>query len=342
MRDLALLITGFVLLLLPHETSFAQDESPVNNTIPTLESALDVLIELDLRDAFFNGARPEAVGVLGSQAPLGNNLESGLLQLTDPDGDRVWTASVRFKAGQDAHIGFRFAFLIEDRWIKEAMPGDSRHAALLDDSDETQRIAMVYSPLEGVQPGANSKGLVDDYGAIVEQLGASGPASPYVYYQATGLLKAGDLPAAAVAYNTFKQHQPEEVESDEYPFLYTQVLETQANINAALAFARNEERAETSEARKARLAILIAQIHRRNGDFAAARDEYQRILNTYPNQEETVNGAGFYHAVSYFDEGDSFNGTILLEEWVFADENVPRKILATYRPLAMNAGSGSA
>ena len=124
-----------------------------------------------------------------------------------------------------------------------------------------------------------------------------------------------------MAYNTFKQHQPEEIESDEYPFLYARVLEIETDPNAALAFLRNAERDETDRGRKARFALLQGQIEGRRQNYAAARAEYQRVLNEYASRAEAINKASFHQAQSYFDEGDRERGRALLEDWVFADED---------------------
>ena len=99
------------------------------------------------------------------------------------------------------------------------------------------------------------------------------------------------------------------------------MLETETNPSAALAFLRNEERDETDLERKARFALMIAQIEQRSENYEAARSEYERILNEYANQTDAVNEASYNLPLTYLEEGNAQQGRAKLEDWVFADED---------------------
>ena len=318
MRDFNRLMTGIVLLLLSAWTTNAQPSD-----IPPLDRDIDVFVELDLNQAFFNGVRPDSVGILGSQAPLGLDIASDLIYLEDPEEDRVWSTAFKMTQGKDADLAFRFAFQVEGKWMKEGLPGNADHLILIDDSESTQRVQMAYVPGKGVAPGLNEKGFVDEYSTVLDLLGEKGNTSPYTYYEAVTKISQGEVPAAEIAYAKYLENQPDAITSDEYPFLFARHLERDGDVEGALEYIQNQEKTALGLERKAQFALRSAEILARTGDLVTARAEFDRVAESYKNQNDAVNEALYRRALTRFQEDSTARGVKELETWLIGADPTP-------------------
>ena len=306
-------------------------------------SMTTVTLTLDLRQAFFNGAPPDSVALWASFFYQNMASSNKRVQMHDETGDGVWMLAFDVNTRSDRDFYFRFAYLVEDQWIDEALPGNEHHVALLDESPTLPEIAMVFSPLEGITVVSTTEALVDDLDEILAELdtfdglvdetsginnlqggfepgGGHPRKGMYHYFKALKTLRTGnDVLAAEAAYALYRLQGGMALEAgDDYYFAKAQALEDHGSFEEAEEVLEDAERESVNPARGVRFALQRARLLHRTGRIEEARAFYKRIKSTYRNQKEEVTAASYFEATSYLEanEETTFDS---LHTWLFAD-----------------------
>ena len=216
---------------------------------PMLIEPISLHMEVDLTEAVFNGEPPAGVGLSGG--PLGMAVPALELFLDETDG--LWKGKIPFESLMPADHLLQFFFLVDGRWIRE--PLGFRHAILLRGTDPVLR--MRFDSLKGHLVAYSSELMADDFEAIIDAVDANKKKSLYALYAALDRLDSGDLPEANGFFNSFLQHNNDELLLDVYPRRYGYRLFTEGSDAEAIAHLKGEEAKNISIERKAKFAFDI-------------------------------------------------------------------------------------
>ena len=265
---------------------------------PGLSSPVRVTFAVDLSDVFFNGDPPESVALYGNRSPLGWTMPEDRLaigegvRLTPDAADSLWTATVEFPAGTQPDVQFKLAIQMHGRWEWEYLPGHINHALVLDPSQSSARVRVMPNPETGrLVVSGPPRLLVDDYGAIVERVGARGAQSHYAYAHAIELARAGKLADARLVYEGYSA--PSGAFIDDFPQIYAAQLAATGAVGEAGVFLLEHQRAATSATRRADLAYARAELMLRQGQTFEARRLLRSILRDFEGEEEASRGVGY-------------------------------------------------
>lgn len=247
-----------------------------------------VTFVVDAREALFYDEPPDGLALLGSRSPLGWALETDRIALADADADGFWEATVTFLEGTLPDIAFKLAYQVQGEWVWEKLPGHSDHVVLLDESASQSVYALRYDKATRRIVAATSDGLLDQYGALVQALGARGSRSVYRYYEAMQLLNQGNPLEARSAYDAYTSHWNEERQIDDFDYAWAHELAQNGDVGGALAYCEQRYEETVSAKRKAHFVYLSGEILLGQGMHDQADVFFNRVLTDYPHEKQLV------------------------------------------------------
>lgn len=269
-----------------------------------LTSPVDLLINLDLTDAYFGTGRPESVALLGTRGGLKRTTDEPLL-MEDPDRDYTWNTAIEIDAGEYADMLIQFAYLIDGHWVKET---SGPHSLIIPIDKSSSSITMIYTRGTGISAAPGEEENIDDFDAIRNKSGSRGDREEgYAYYSALHKLESGRFAEALSDYAIFLQDKAAVVERDDFPIRYARARARTGDTSEAIAYLNTQLDSEPASNRKALFLSEIGLLHQRVDRVEEARKIYQSVLTQYPGQAEASNRSRLALANSYLIPGDSLS-----------------------------------
>jgi tetratricopeptide (TPR) repeat protein len=247
------------------------------------------------------GEIADAIRIMGSRRPLSWDLADEPLNLVPSTGG-PWEGSIRFPAGTQRDVAFKLAYLVDGRWIWEALPCHINHAFLLNDEADAQYVVLRYDEATGRLAGATTGrpgdvAYLNDYASLERELGQGGPRSPYGYYHAVQLLEQGAFEASRAAYEAWRALRPDHPEVGEYSALLAAALAETGRTDEALAYLAEEETREQGY-RRAYLSYARGEILLNAGRAEDAAQALQGVLALYSDEPDVAAYARYALATS--------------------------------------------
>lgn len=248
------------------------------NTPGITQTFVNVSVRLDLSQHTMDGVAAQGVALMGMHAPLSFEPENGkthMMQLADG----IWETTVAFPFGTPHDVPFKFMFLNDDEWVWEWRAGHTNHVFWIDDSSTELTVSLVYdNERPGIIPIDYTEGAVDDYSAIISNLGETGTSSRYVYELAMEQLRAGNREAAQATYAEYKKAHPGGEEVDDFSYEMAYHIQRNEGTPAAEHYVDQEINNEPNAERKSYLRYLRGELALRNGEQTKARRLLRRAL----------------------------------------------------------------
>lgn len=288
-----------------------------------LQQEQAVTFIVDARAALFNEEGPEEMAVLGARAPLGWNVETDRIPMTESEEEGIWEATLTFPQGTPPDLAFSFAYQIDERWVVESLPGQRSHVVMLNEQARQASYRLRYDGASQTIQAVSQQGHLDHYAAIVQALGERGRWSAYRYFEALELLDQGQRQQARQVYEDYRARWEEPPSGDYFEYTWIRRLAQAGDLNEALAYCEVQFGQAVQPERKAYFLYLSGEVLLLAGHHARALTFFNRVLNEYSGERNVVNfsrqGAVFIHM-----QAQRFNEAIPLLEAVVASEGEDR------------------
>ncbi|WP_083909920.1 carbohydrate-binding module family 20 domain-containing protein [Gracilimonas tropica] len=272
---------------------------------PGLTSTLtQVTFSLDASDMKFNGDDPEGIALMGNRGELSFGLnERKVMQEVRPG---VWSTTVMLPYGTIRDLEFKFAWLLEDKWEWEYIPGHANHIALLEMDVPDQQISMKYDPASGKIIPTEDLKSIDNYTVVQEHLGETFWATNYAYGLAMKELNDNNLDQAIKTYQKYKAVNTYDSGIDDFHFHYAKHISQRDGTEAAIEFIEAKQNEEgITDSRNSYFEYLKGELWLNSGKNSKAREYFRNVMANYEG-ETTLAGTYSEEAltISYLYDSD--------------------------------------
>lgn len=241
------------------------------------QTLVQVTVRLDLTQHSMDGVQAEGVALMGGRSSLSYELETGRREMSEVS-EGIWETTVVFPFGTQHDVPFKFAWKHEGEWMWEWRAGHTNHVFWIDDSSNEQTISLRYDPEKpGVVPIETSSGNIDDYEAIMAQLGEKASNSRYMYERAMELLEAGNTQAATAKYAQYKAGHQGGEEVDDFHYRMATRLSKEQGVEVAQAYIKDRLAEERVPERRAYYGYLEGEILMNAGRRGEARGHFRKV-----------------------------------------------------------------